>query len=286
MNDPAPLAAAVPSTGAPTADDLEREARLLALLRATGGVLVAFSGGVDSSYLLWAATTALGRDRARAVMGLSASVSAAQRAQAEAVAALLGVAIEPLATRETEDPRYLANRGDRCFFCKDELYARIGELVVDGDLPVVDGTNADDVGGHRPGAEAARLRLVRSPLLEVGLGKAAIRRLSRRAALPTADVPATPCLASRFPAGVPVTEEGLRRVEAAEARVRARGFAEFRVRHHGDVARLELSAEDLPRMLDPALRAGIDADLRAAGYRFVAVDLAPFASGRGSTTAV
>jgi uncharacterized protein len=286
VNDPAPIAAAVPSTGAPTADDLEREARLLALLRATGGVLVAFSGGVDSSYLLWAATTALGRDRARAVMGLSASVSAAQRAQAEAVAALLGVAIEPLATRETEDPRYLANRGDRCFFCKDELYARIGELVVDGDRPVVDGTNADDVGGHRPGAEAARLRLVRSPLLEVGLGKAAIRRLSRRAALPTADVPATPCLASRFPAGVPVTEEGLRRVEAAEARVRARGFAEFRVRHHGDVARLELSAEDLPRMLDPALRAGIDADLRAAGYRFVAVDLAPFASGRGSTTAV
>jgi uncharacterized protein len=286
VNDPAPIAAAAPSTGAPTADDLEREARLLALLRATGGVLVAFSGGVDSSYLLWAATTALGRDRARAVMGLSASVSAAQRAQAEAVAALLGVAIEPLATRETEDPRYLANRGDRCFFCKDELYARIGGLVVDGDRPVVDGTNADDVGGHRPGAEAARLRLVRSPLLEVGLGKAAIRRLSRRAALPTADVPATPCLASRFPAGVPVTEEGLRRVEAAEARVRARGFAEFRVRHHGDVARLELSAADLPRMLDPALRAGIDADLRAAGYRFVAVDLAPFASGRGSTTAV
>lgn len=286
MNDPFLSAAAALRASPATADDLAREARLLALLAETGGAVVAFSGGVDSSYLLWASAAALGRGRVRAVMGLSASVSAAQRAQADAVAALLGVTVEPLATREIEDPRYLANRGDRCFFCKDELYARIGELVVDGDRPVFDGTNADDVGGHRPGAEAARLRLVRSPLLEVGLGKAAIRRLSRKAGLPTADVPATPCLASRFPAGVPVTEEGLRRVEAAEERVRARGFLEFRVRHHGDVARLEVAAADLPRVLDPAVRAGIDADLRAAGYRFVAVDLAPFSSGRGSTTAV
>lgn len=272
----------VPDTQPDRADSAREDALLAAIAREKKGVVVAFSGGVDSSYVLYAAVRALGVGRVRAVMGVSPSVPVVQREQARRVAALLGVPLEEMSTAETSDPRYQANLGNRCFFCKDELYSRMGELVLNGDLPVLDGTNADDVGGHRPGHEAARNRLVRSPLLEHGLGKDAIRRLSRRAGLPTADLPSSPCLASRFPAGVPVTEEGLARVEAAEDHVRGLGFVEFRVRHHGDVARLEVPAADLAKILSPAVSASIDARLRELGYRFVAVDLSPFASGRGS----
>ena len=272
--------------GLPDRNDHDREQTLLAAIaQEPKGVVVAFSGGVDSSYVLYAAVRALGVGRVRAVMGVSPSVPTVQREQARGVAAGLGVPLEEISTAETSDPRYQANLGNRCFFCKDELYARMAELVLNGDLPVLDGTNADDVGGHRPGHEAARIRLVRSPLLEHGLGKAAIRRLSRRAGLPTADLPSSPCLASRFPAGVPVTEEGLARVEAAEAHIRGLGFVEFRVRHHGDVARLEVTAADFVRILGAEVRGSIDARLRALGSRFVAVDLGAFASGRGSTQA-
>jgi pyridinium-3,5-biscarboxylic acid mononucleotide sulfurtransferase len=269
---------------APTADDDAKEAALLVALAAeTSGVVVAFSGGVDSSYVLWAAVRAAGPRRVRAVMGVSASVPAVQRAQAQMVASSVGVPLEIIDTAETSDPRYLANAGNRCFFCKDELYSRLDVLAADGGRPVLDGTNADDVHGHRPGHAAARTHAVRSPLLEHGLGKAAIRRLSRRAGLATADLPSSPCLASRFPAGVPVTVEGLKRVEQAEDFVRGLGFVEFRVRHHDEIARLEVRAEDLARLLDPPMRSAIESRLREIGYRFVSVDLAPFASGRGST---
>lgn len=277
----APLETEVPDASGVAA---AREAELLkSLAREAGGVVVAFSGGVDSSYVLWAAVRALGVGRVRAVMGVSPSVPAIQRARAAEVAAFVGVPLEVLATEETSDPRYLANAGDRCFYCKDELYGRLVAAEAARGRPILDGTNADDVAGHRPGRRAADAHAVRSPLLEHGLGKPAIRLLSRRAGLPTADLPASPCLASRFPAGVPVTVEGLARVEAAEAFLRERGFDEFRVRHHGDVARLEVPAADWPRLADPTTRVAVEARLRELGYRFVAVDLAPFASGRGST---
>jgi pyridinium-3,5-biscarboxylic acid mononucleotide sulfurtransferase len=270
----------------PTPADAAAEVALLdALRRFQDGVVVAFSGGVDSSYVLWAATRAVGTANVRAVTGVSAATPASDLEGARAFAATLGVAHDVVATRETEDPRYLANEGDRYFYCKDELYAFVEALPFRSGKPILDGTNADDVFGHRPGHAAAKARGVKSPLLEHGVGKEAVRRLSRRAGLSTADRPSSPCLASRFPAGVPVTIEGLARIEAAEAVVRGFGLREFRVRHHGDVARLEIAAEDVATFLVASTRAEIDARLRALGYRFVALDLAPFRSGRGSSPA-
>jgi uncharacterized protein len=262
---------------------LAAEDRLLARLRTLDGAVVAFSGGVDSSYLLWAAVAALGPARVRAVLGVSASVPAAQVAQAGRVAAMVGADLARLATSELEDERYRTNAGDRCYACKDTLFAAIAAAGVPPGWTIVDGTNDDDLGGHRPGRRAAGEHGVASPLAESGLGKEAIRLLSRAAGLPTADLPASPCLASRFPAGVPVTAEGLARVEAAEEALKALGFRELRVRHHGDLARIELGAAEQGRALDAGVRATIARRLRELGYRFVSLDLEPYASGRGAT---
>jgi pyridinium-3,5-biscarboxylic acid mononucleotide sulfurtransferase len=262
--------------------DLELQARLLERLREFPGSVVAFSGGVDSSYLLWAAAEAVGPSRVRAVLGTSPSVPKVQVEQAVAIADRLAVDLVTIPTRELEDDRYRANRGDRCYFCKDTLFAALSGLEVPEGWALLDGTNRDDLDGHRPGRLAARERNVSSPLADLGFRKPAIRRLSKLAGLPTADLPSSPCLASRFPAGIAVTEEGLARVEEAEAALRALGFAEFRVRHHGDLARVELLAGDVPRLADPALRATVATRLRALGYRFVTLDLEEFRSGRGS----
>jgi uncharacterized protein len=264
--------------------DLDLQARLFERLRRLEGSLVAFSGGVDSSYVLWAAATSLGPARVRAVLGVSASVAKTQIEQAERVAALVGVPLERLETDELDDERYRANKGDRCYFCKDTLFRAIARLEPPAGWAILDGTNEDDLVGHRPGRAAAQEHRIRSPLAELGFKKPEIRRLSRLAGLPTADAPSSPCLASRFPAGVEVTADGLRRVEAAEDVLRALGFVEFRVRNHGDHARIELHPDDFDRALDRSLRSTIASRLRALGFRFVSLDLEPFASGRGSTT--
>ncbi len=261
--------------------DLEREVLLRQELGAISRPVLAFSGGVDSSYLLAVLAEAIPRGRVAAVLGVSPSLAARQRTQAHEVATGLGITITELSTAEVSREEYQRNTGDRCYFCKDTLYRALRLHFPEATL--LDGTNLDDLDEHRPGRAAAREQGVRSPLVDVGLRKDAIRRLSKRRGLVTAELPATPCLASRFPAGVRVSEAGLRQVEAAEDVLHAAGFAAFRVRHHGDLARLELQPHDLARLLDPELRARIESALRALGFRFVAADLGGYRSGSGST---
>lgn len=264
----------------PTDSVLDLEATLLERLRGLPRPALAFSGGVDSSYLLAAAITARGTQGIVPYLGVSPSVSRAQRAQARRVADALGVRITEIDTDELDRPEYRANRGDRCYFCKQTLFVAIAERHGEG--TIIEGTNLDDLGGHRPGRRAARELDVLSPLAEVGLDKANIRELSRRRGLETAELPASPCLASRFPAGVAVTESGLERVEAAEEFLRAEGFREFRVRDHGEVARIEVPPRELVRFVTSDLGARTEARLRDLGYRFVTLDLGGFRSGSGS----
>lgn len=256
-----------------------KEAALFERLRAAGRVLVAFSGGVDSSYLAWAAHRALGAG-ALAVTAVSPSYPAAHRRVAEEVVRTVGLRHRFVETHEMERPAYRANAPDRCYHCKQELYAQLARLAVDrGIAAVADGSNADDRGDYRPGRRAARELGVISPLDEAGLTKADIRALSREAGLPTWDEPASACLSSRIPYHSEVTAEKLRAIEQAEDAIRALGFRVVRVRHHGDVARIETSPDELARMIEPATAAAVDAAVRAAGFRYVAVDLRGYRLG-------
>ncbi len=263
-------------------DDLQRKERALhALLLECGSVLIAYSGGVDSAYLAKAALDALGPERVLAVTGRSPAYPAVQYQVAVAVAESIGLPRLEIDTHELNDPSYASNPEDRCYFCKADLFGGLAALARErGFAVVLDGSNADDLDDYRPGLIAARELDVRSPLQEVGLTKAEIRDLSRRAGLPTWDMPASPCLASRIAYGTPVTRGRLRRIEAAESRLRDLGaWREFRVRQHGELARLEIEVEGLPGLAEPGLRARAAGALRDAGYARACLDLRGYRRG-------
>ncbi len=265
---------------APLPPDLAAKASALdERLRAAGSVLVAFSGGVDSSYLALAAHRALG-DRALSVTAVSPSYPAHHRAMAETVVAEFGLAHRFVETREMESDAYRRNAPDRCYHCKSELFDVLGRLRDALRFGAVAyGVNTDDTGDFRPGHRAAREAGVLSPFLDVSLGKEEIRALSRESGLPTADLPASACLSSRLPYGTEVTPERLRQVEEGEARLRGLGFRQVRVRHHGDLARVEVDRAELPFALDPEVARAIAAALKPLGFRYVSLDLEGYRLG-------
>jgi uncharacterized protein len=268
-------------TLAPTTDARTREARLADWFRAHGSALIGFSGGVDSAYLACVALETLGAERVLAVIGRSASYPEAQWTRAREVAERFGVPVLEVNTDEMNDPRYAANPTNRCYFCKSELWSRLAPIAVERGLAVVvDGTNADDLGDHRPGARAARERGVASPLAELGFTKDEIRTLSGARGIPTWDQPSSPCLSSRLPYGTEVTPLRLRAVEVAEAALRALGIeGNLRVRYFGALAKVELDPGPLAYWSDGEARGRLEAAVRTAGFTEVEVDPRGFRSG-------
>jgi uncharacterized protein len=257
---------------------IEKERVLRETLSSLGSVIVAYSGGVDSAYLAWVAHDTLG-SRAVAITADSPSYPDQHRRMALEVAERFGLHHEIIQTSELERPEYRANPANRCYFCKHELYTHLSRIAADRGAVIVDGSNADDRGDYRPGRQAAKEFGVRSPLDEVDLTKDEIRELSRRAGLPTWDEPASACLSSRIPYHSEVTGEKLQMIERAERALRAHGFRVCRVRHHDDLARIEIGASELPRALEPEMREALVSDLKAAGYRYVTIDLQGYRTG-------
>jgi pyridinium-3,5-biscarboxylic acid mononucleotide sulfurtransferase len=257
----------------------EKERKLEELLESMAPVIVAFSGGVDSSYLAYKAHQILGF-RALAVTAESASVPSRQRRMAAEIVNRFGINHKIVHSRELERPEYSMNSSDRCYYCKDELFTILESIGKEsGSATLLDGLNADDLGDFRPGRKAGEEHLVRSPLLEAGLNKREIRELSRRAGLPTADLPASACLSSRFPYGVQITEDKLRMVDDGEEALREMGFRVFRVRHHETIVRLEFGPEDLKNALNPEMAAALTATFKKLGYKYVTLDLEGYRTG-------
>ncbi len=257
----------------------QKEADLLAGLRDTGSLLVAFSGGADSSYLAWAAHRALG-EGSLAVTAESASYPRSHREMAQRVVAEFQIPHRFVSTLEMENEAYRQNAPDRCYHCKSELFDVLGDLRDDlGFESVAYGVNTDDTSDFRPGHRAADERGVLSPFLDVGLSKEEIRALSRRAGLPTAELPASACLSSRLPYGTEVTPERLAQVDEGEERLRALGFSQVRLRHHGMLARVELDPSELARALDPEMARRITAAIKPLGFRWVSLDLDGYRTG-------
>jgi pyridinium-3,5-biscarboxylic acid mononucleotide sulfurtransferase len=256
-----------------------KEQNLRALLRRYGSVMVAFSGGVDSAYLAFIAHSELG-EGALAVTGDSASYPTFQRELADRLTSQFGIRHEIIFTEEFEDANYVNNPPNRCYFCKSELYTKMNALATARGFAVIcDGTNADDTGDYRPGRQAARELGVQSPLLECNMTKADIRDRSRRAGLPTWDEPASACLSSRIPYGQLVTLEKLSMVDRAESALRQLGFRQVRVRHHEEMARIEISEDEMAQALNRETVQHMSALLKAIGFKYVALDLEGYRTG-------
>ena len=256
-----------------------KEQRLREIFRNLGSVIVAYSGGVDSSYVAYVATAELG-PRAICITGQSASLPSFQQAEIDRVMSEFGFHYETIQTDELENPNYRANNADRCFFCKDELYSKLEAIAAARGIEcIVDGSTTDDLDDFRPGRRAATQHAVRSPLIEVGMSKSEVREFSRRVGLPTWDKPASPCLSSRIAYGTTVTIERLSKVDRGEEILREFGFREFRVRHHDTLVRLEIAPAELDRVLRREVIEQLAARFRELGFKYVTLDLQGFRSG-------